>query len=157
LPAGRQTSTNGILADEKSNFGEFLHGTLGLLVLKAIEHRPRNGANIRKWIAEHSGGSLKIGPGSLYPALHKLQAKRLIKAPERGPEAIPWAKTYTITPEGRMQLVRKSQDWRKFSSTIKHIVGDEETRRTARLTLILMMALRHDWHLQRGPNNLERR
>jgi PadR family transcriptional regulator, regulatory protein PadR len=113
----------------KSDFANLLHGTLNLLVLKALEHRPLNGAGVSKWITERSGGAFVVGPGSLYPALHRLQAASLIEIMKRTPEATRRAKTYEIKRAGRKQLVQKSQEWREFSFSIRSIVGDAGIRK----------------------------
>src|SRR6202040_890000 len=87
--------------------------------------RPRNGAGVARWIKERSKGAVDVSAGSLYTALHRLNAASLIEMIKRSPEATPRAKSYRISREGRKQLVRKSQDWRKFSVLIRNIVGDE--------------------------------
>ena len=125
----------------KSDLAKLLHGILDLLVLKALEERSRNAAGVARWIKERSQGAVDVGAGSLYTALHRLNGASFIEMIDRVPGTTPKAKIYEIKRAGRNELVRRARQWRQFSSTIKHIVGDEETRSTARLNLILMMAL----------------
>ena len=128
LRPGYQTSTNGTLADVKSDLAKLLHGILDLLVLKALEGHPRNGADVARWIKERSKGAVDVGAGSLYTALHRLHEASLIEIMKRSPDTTPRAKTYRISREGRKGLVKKARQWREFSSVIRGIVGDAGVR-----------------------------
>ncbi|HEX5437366.1 MAG TPA: helix-turn-helix transcriptional regulator, partial [Gemmatimonadaceae bacterium] len=59
---------------------ELLHGTLDTLVLRTLSRGPRHGYAIARWIEQGSGDAIQVEDGSLYPALYRLERKRLIEA-----------------------------------------------------------------------------
>ena len=83
---------------------ELLQGTLDLLILKTLALAPMHGWGIAQRIQQVSRELLQVGQGSLYPALHRLEAKHWIRS-EWGPsENNRRAKFYSLTRLGRKQL-----------------------------------------------------
>jgi transcriptional regulator len=97
---------------------DLLQGTLDLLILKTVALEPMHGWGISQRIQQVSRDVLQVQQGSLYPALHRLEYKGLIKS-EWGPsDNNRRAKFYSLTPAGRKQLARELGEWEKLSSAI---------------------------------------
>jgi len=101
---------------------DLLQGTLDLLVLKTLQSGPTHGWDIAQRIRQVSRDVLQINQGSLYPALHRLEAQGWI-ASEWG-ESVNnrRAKFYKLTAAGRKQLDRETADWERFSQAISLIL-----------------------------------
>jgi PadR family transcriptional regulator, regulatory protein PadR len=101
---------------------DLLQGTLDLLVLKTLQSGPTHGWDIAQRIQQVSRDVLQINQGSLYPALHRLEAQGWI-ASEWG-ESVNnrRAKFYKLTAAGRKQLDRETADWERFSQAISLIL-----------------------------------
>jgi PadR family transcriptional regulator, regulatory protein PadR len=101
---------------------EILQGTLDLLVLKTLALEPMHGWGIAQRIQQVSREVLQIQQGSLYPALYRLERKKLIHA-EWGPsENNRRAKFYSLTKTGRQQLEKEMADWELLSSAVALIL-----------------------------------
>jgi PadR family transcriptional regulator, regulatory protein PadR len=100
-----------------------LQGTLDLLILTILNLEPRTGWAISQRLRQQSSEALQISHGSLYPALHKLEAEGWIKGKWQHPEgsARP-SKVYSLTPAGRRQLRKKAENWNKLSSAVNAIL-----------------------------------
>jgi len=89
-----------------------LYGTLEMLILRALElSGPLHGVGVADRIAEGSLGRFQIEEGSLYPALHRLQAKGYVAWEWMKTEDGKRAKYYEITPAGRRALARELKGW----------------------------------------------
>ena len=89
-----------------------LYGTLELLILKGLELRgPLHGVAVADHIGSRSGGLIQVEEGSLYPALHRLQAKGHVSWEWLKTEGGKRAKYYRITRAGRRALGRGMEDW----------------------------------------------
>jgi PadR family transcriptional regulator PadR len=99
--------------------GSFLPGTLEMLILKTLSRRPMHGYGIAETIREISQDALKVGEGSLYPALQRLLLDECVKAEWGLSENKRRARIYTITPAGRKYL---QQERREFDQTIAGIL-----------------------------------
>ena len=97
---------------------DLLQGTLDLLILKTIASKPLHGWGIAKRIETLSGDALAVGQGSLYPALHRLENQGWICATWEESDLGRRAKVYSLTPEGRKQLVRELKTWNRLSSAV---------------------------------------
>ena len=105
---------------------DLLQGTLDLLILKTVALEPMHGWGIAQRIQQVSREMLQVQQGSLYPALHRLEYKGLIKA-EWGPsENNRRAKFYSLTAAGRKQLARELGEWEKLSSAIALVLRNDE-------------------------------
>ena len=99
-----------------------VQGTLDLLVLKILALQPMHGWAIGERMAQMSKDTLQVSPGSLYPALHKLEQAGWIEAEWSVNEAKRRVKFYSITKEGRKRLRQEAADWKRLSGAISSIV-----------------------------------
>jgi PadR family transcriptional regulator, regulatory protein PadR len=99
--------------------GSMLQGTLDLLILTILNLEPKTGWAISQRLRQQSNEALQVSHGSLYPALHKLEAAGFIKGKWQQPEgsARP-SKVYSLTAAGRRELRSKAQSWNKLSSAV---------------------------------------
>jgi transcriptional regulator len=108
----------------KETKADLLQGTLELLVLRLLRSGQLNGWDIMQRIQLVSGEVLSVTPGSLYPALHRLEERGLISA-EWGPsENNRRAKFYRLTVLGEKQLEAQCETWERFSNAIDAILRD---------------------------------
>jgi transcriptional regulator len=97
---------------------DLLQGTLDLLILKTLTREPLHGWAISKRIQELSDDVLSVGQGSLYPALHRLEHQGWIAATWKDTDLGREAKFYALTRDGRAQLERELESWRRLSSAV---------------------------------------
>jgi PadR family transcriptional regulator PadR len=101
---------------------DVLQGTLDLLILKTLALEPMHGWGIGQRIQQISCEVLQIQQGSLYPALFRLERKKLIKAEWGASENNRRAKFYSLTKAGRKQLDQEMADWERLSSAVALIL-----------------------------------
>ena len=101
-------------------------GTLDLLLLKTIALGPVHGYAIAQRLQQISGDVVQVPGGSLYPALHRLENRKLIVAEWGETETGREAKFYRLTKLGKRQLETGSQSWRRLSGAIGLILGMQE-------------------------------
>src|SRR4051812_708020 len=102
---------------------ELLQGTLDLLVLRTLLAGPTHGHAIAKHIQRTSEDLLQVETGSLYPALHRLEAKGWIAASWDLSDKGKRAKFYRLTPLGRKQLAAERSKWDTFSRAMALILN----------------------------------
>jgi transcriptional regulator len=107
-----------------------LQGTLDLLILRSLLGAPTHGHAIAKHIQRTSEDLLQVETGSLYPALHRLEAKGWIAASWELSEKGKRARYYRLTPRGRKQLAAEQSKWEAFSRAMTLILNpaDQEAR-----------------------------
>jgi PadR family transcriptional regulator, regulatory protein PadR len=86
---------------------EFLPGTLDMLILKTLTRGPNHGYGIAQYIERVSSEALKVGEGSLYPALQRLLVNSWVQADWGISDTGRKVRIYRITPAGRKQLARE--------------------------------------------------
>jgi PadR family transcriptional regulator PadR len=101
---------------------DLIQGTLDLLVLKILALQPMHGWAIGERIKQMSRDILQVGPGSLYPALHKLEHAGWIEAEWSVNEVGRRVKFYSITRDGRKRLQQEAAGWKRLSGAISSIV-----------------------------------
>jgi PadR family transcriptional regulator PadR len=101
---------------------DLLQGTLELLVLRLLRSGQLNGWDIMQRIQLVSSEVLSVTPGSLYPALHRLEERELITAEWGSSENNRRAKFYRLTASGRKQLEAERATWESFSSAVDAIL-----------------------------------
>src|ERR1700736_1806078 len=101
---------------------ELLQGTLDMLVLRTLQWGPEHGHGIGQAIRHSSADLLKIERGSLYPALHRLEAQGLISSVWKASVLNRRAKYYRLTAAGRKQLVAEQSKWRLLVETIARVM-----------------------------------
>lgn len=90
---------------------ELLPGTLDMLILKTLTRAPNHGYGIAQYIQRVSEDALRIGEGSLYPALQRLLVNRWVRAEWGTSDTGRKVRIYTITPSGRKQLDAEARDY----------------------------------------------
>ena len=108
---------------------ELLQGTLDLLILRTLLAGPNHGHAIAKHIQRTSEDLLQVETGSLYPALHRLEAKGWIVAFWELSDKGKRAKYYRLTALGRKKLVGEQSKWQAFARAMGLVlnpgVGEE--------------------------------
>jgi PadR family transcriptional regulator PadR len=102
---------------------DLLQGTLDLLVLKTLQTGPTHGWDIAQRIQQVSREVLRVGQGSLYPALHRLEAKGWIASEWGTSGNNRRAKFYTLTETGRRQLEAETAQWERFAAAVALVLG----------------------------------
>src|SRR5258708_429843 len=102
---------------------ELLQGTLDLLILRTLMTGPSHGHAIAKHIQRTSEQLLQVETGSLYPALHRLEAKDWIGASWDLSDKGKRAKYYRLTALGRKQLASEQSKWQAFSRAMGLILN----------------------------------
>ena len=98
-------------------------GTLDLLILRTISLGPQHGWAISERLEQISTGVVQVQQGSLYPALHRLERRGLIRAEWAPSDNNRNAKYYELTARGRRQLETGTDAWRTLTRTIDAILG----------------------------------
>lgn len=102
--------------------GELIQGTLEMLVLKALARGPLHGYGVAEWIENTSQQVLKVEEGALYPALHRLELRGLLKAEWGSSDNNRRAKFYRLTAEGRKRLDAESQRWARLTAAVAFVM-----------------------------------
>jgi transcriptional regulator len=97
---------------------ELLQGTLDLLVLKALLAGDRHGLGIARRIEQVTRGAFVVKPGSLFPALHRMEEAGWLTSSWGESENNRRAKYYRLTPAGRRQLKAETDEWARISVAI---------------------------------------
>jgi PadR family transcriptional regulator PadR len=101
---------------------DLVQGTLDLLILRVIALQPMHGWAIAQRIRQLSGDELRVGQGSLYPALHRLEQQGWIQAKWAASENNRRAKYYRLTAAGRQALEVETAEWERLSAAIALVV-----------------------------------
>src|SRR4051794_12991469 len=102
---------------------ELLQGTLDLLILRTLLSGPSHGHAVAKHIQRTSEELQQVETGSLYPALHRLEAKGWISASWELSDKGKRARYYRLTRPGRKQLLTEQSKWETFSRAMRLIVN----------------------------------
>jgi PadR family transcriptional regulator PadR len=97
---------------------ELLKGTLDLLVLKALAVGPLHGLGVSNRIAQITKGTFQVKPGSLFPALHRMEEAGWLTSAWGESENNRRAKYYRLTKAGQRQLKTETEDWQRISLAI---------------------------------------
>ena len=97
---------------------DILKGTLDVLILKALSGGPAHGYTIATWIEAASGDALAPGEGTLYPALHRLEARGWVSARWGTSANNRQAKFYTLTRKGHTQLALATARWQRYATAL---------------------------------------
>lgn len=100
---------------------ELLHGTLEVMILKALVDEPRHGYEIARFIRTSTADAVVVEDGSLYPALYRLEAKRLLRG-EWGVSGGRRARFYRLTPAGQRRLRDETQRWSAFAKGVSRLL-----------------------------------
>jgi PadR family transcriptional regulator, regulatory protein PadR len=102
---------------------EFFRGTLDVLILKALVWGPQHGYAITTFIREHSGAVLLVEEGTLYPALWRLENKKLLASEWGLSENNRKAKFYRLTPAGKKQLREELATWEAYAQAVSKVLS----------------------------------
>ena len=95
-----------------------LQGTLDLLIPKVLTLEPLHGLGISRRIAQVTGETFDVKPGSLFPALHRMEEAGWLAATWGQSENGRKAKFYSLTPSGRKRLKQEASDWARISAAM---------------------------------------
>lgn len=101
---------------------DLLQGTLDLLVLKTLQAGPTHGWDIAQRIQQVSREVLRVGQGSLYPSLHRLETQGWITSEWGASDNNRRAKFYKLTAAGRRKLTDETESWRRFTGAVELIL-----------------------------------
>ena len=101
---------------------DLLHGTLDLLVLKALAVQPLHGFGLTKWIEQRTRDKIEIVDSALYKALHRLEDAGAIDAQWGVSENNRKAKYYSLTAKGRQLLRAETATWKRYVAAISNVL-----------------------------------
>jgi PadR family transcriptional regulator, regulatory protein PadR len=104
---------------------DLMKGTLDLLVLKTLELEPRHGVGVADRIQQITRGTFVVKPGSLFPALHRLEAEGFTKGEWSETPEGRRAKYYRITAAGQRQLSTEKKNWARVVMAIGLILESD--------------------------------
>ena len=107
------------MADKKTNL---LQGTLDLMILKALALEQLHGLGISRRIGQMTGGTFEVKPGSLFPALHRMEEAGWLQSEWGESENNRRAKYYQLTRAGRKQLGDEQQQWERIAVAIDSVL-----------------------------------
>ena len=93
-------------------------GALEMMVLQALRRQPMHGYALAQHIQRASDDLLEVEEGSLYPALHRLEYKKLLTANWQPSETGREAKFYELTAKGRAHLKAETENWRRLTDVV---------------------------------------
>ena len=105
---------------------DLFQGTLDLLILKTLTWGPAHGYAIARWIEQLTGEVLRVGEGSLYPALHRLEERDWVAASWELSDTKRRTRVYRLTPKGRSQLRAESGSWQQFVEAVAKVLAAKE-------------------------------
>jgi len=105
---------------------DLLQGTLDMLILKVVALGPIHGYGIAQRLQQMSRAVLQVQQGSLYPALHRLEKRRWLKAEWAASDTGREARFYTLTALGRKQLDEQRAYWDRLSAAISGVLSTAE-------------------------------
>ena len=105
---------------------DLLQGTLDVLILKVVALGPIHGYAIAQRLQQMSDDVLQVQQGSLYPALHRLEKRRWLRAEWAASETGREARFYSLTKLGRQQLGEQRANWDRLSAAVSGILGAAE-------------------------------
>ena len=107
---------------------DLLPGTLDLLVLRIVSREAMHGYGVAQRLRTLSSDVLQVGESSLYPALHRLQARGLLTSEWTVSDSNRRVKQYTLTEQGRAQLRAERSRWENFSASVSRVLEARRPR-----------------------------
>jgi transcriptional regulator len=102
---------------------DLMHGTLDVLVLRALVDGPRHGYAVSGWVRERTGGTLQIEDAPLYKALRRLEQAGCVSAAWGASEHNRRARYYRLTPKGRKRLRAEESAWRRYAAAVFDVLS----------------------------------
>ncbi|MFN7922809.1 MAG: PadR family transcriptional regulator [Bryobacteraceae bacterium] len=100
-----------------------LQGTLDLLILKALSTGELHGLGVSRRVEQMTNGTFQVKPGSLFPALHRMEEAGWLKSVWGESEGKRRAKFYRMTKAGVRQLAAETEGWQRVSGAIAGALG----------------------------------
>ncbi len=110
------------MGQEKDKSGDLVQGTLDMLVLKSLGRGAKHGYSVAEWIQQTSDSVLRVEEGALYPALHRLELKGLLRSEWGTSENNRRAKYYSLTAAGRKHLAAETEHWGRMTAAIARVL-----------------------------------
>ena len=111
------------MTDDAADNLDLLQGTLDVLILKTLSWGPRHGYAIARWIHDVSDDVLRVEEGALYPALHRLEKRGLVRSTWGISENNRQARFYEITPAGRRELAAESSSLQEYAALLGQVLA----------------------------------
>jgi transcriptional regulator len=105
---------------------DLLQGTLDVLILKIVALGPVHGYAIAQRLQQMTKDVLQVQQGSLYPALHRLEKRKWVRAEWAASDTGREARFYTLTKLGRQQLEDQRANWARLSTAITAVLNTAE-------------------------------
>ena len=105
---------------------DLMRGTLDLLILRALMTGANHGLGIARRVEQMTQGAFRVNPGSLFPALHRLEQKGWLTAEWGRSETNRKAKYYALTPAGRGNADEEARNWKRVAVAIELALRDVE-------------------------------
>jgi PadR family transcriptional regulator PadR len=102
---------------------KLLQGTLDLLILRALSLGELHGLGVSRRIEQLTKGTFRVKPGSLFPALHRMEEAGWLASAWGESDAKRRAKYYRLTAAGRRQLKEETTEWSRITVAIAHALG----------------------------------
>ena len=99
-------------------------GTLDMLILQMLSLEPAHGYGIAQRLEQISQSVLQVNQGSLYPALHRLEQKKWLKAEWKQSETGREAKFYALTKAGCQQLEAERDSWARLTGAVQLVFNE---------------------------------
>jgi len=103
---------------------ELLKGTLDLLILRTLELEPRHGLGVAERLEQITHGTFAVKPGSLFPALHRLEADGLVAGEWTVNDEGRRIKSYELTAAGRRRLAAEKKQWARIALAVAQVLGE---------------------------------
>lgn len=101
---------------------ELLKGTLDLLILRTLTLGPRHGLEVSRRIEQVTNGTFEVKPGSLFPALHRLEEQGFVTAEWGQTQGRKRAKYYRLTRKGRKQVEAETANWKRVAEAMARAI-----------------------------------
>jgi transcriptional regulator len=101
---------------------ELVRGTLDLMVLKTLEAMPRHGISVADRIRQTTSGTFDVSPGSLFPALHRLEQNGFIRGEWTQSAEGRRVKAYRLTAQGRRHLAAEKREWARVVGAMAQVL-----------------------------------
>jgi transcriptional regulator len=101
-----------------------LQGTLDLLILRAVSLGPDHGLGISRRVQQITGGTFDVKPGSLFPALHRLEEQGWLRSEWGESENRRRAKYYELTKAGRRQIETETAAWSRIAAAMAAAIAE---------------------------------
>lgn len=104
---------------------DLVRGTLDLIILRTLSWGPKHGLGVVRWLEEVTHQELLVEEGALYPALHRLEQKKLIAGEWGYTDAQRRARFYRLTERGRRHLAEQTTRWTRYTKVMQRILTVE--------------------------------